>query len=252
MRLLEVSRDHDTQGHDAWLALFRYRGEADAACVWVRRATEGPWRYAYEETQSVANGRAPEPIHDRCISAAFRRHLLTTDDTTGSEEPLPAYAFPQPMSPLGPVARGSYLADLEDSTAVSQSGIAMRFPQATAPGTTGVAGFVLDERSLGVIPNAAVTVMPSTRMSGFFNRPPGRLPAGSITVTSDRHGAVAFLDLPTRRLGYDFVVRARGYAPLYQVHDLSSGGVYVGDFSLARTPRFDEFSPGPPPCGTGC
>ena len=252
MRLFEVSRGHDTQGRDAWLALFRYRGGGDEACVWVRRATEGPWRYAYEETQSVANGRTPEPVHDRCVTALLRRHELSTDDVTGSEEGLPAFAYPQPVSPLGPIARDSYVADLEDSTAVSLSGIPMKFPQTTAPGTAGVSAFVLDERTLRVVPGATVTVMPSMRMSGFFNRPPPRLAAGPITATSDRHGAVAFLNLPTRRLGYDFVVRARGYAPLYEVHDLSAGGLYVGDFFLGRTPRFHDLTPGPPPCGTGC
>jgi hypothetical protein len=250
--LFDVSRDRDSRGRDAWLAVFRYRGGPDAACVWVRRATEGPWRYAYEETQSVANGRAPETVHDRCVTAALNRHLLSRDDVTGSEVPLPAFAYPQPVSPLGPVARGSYLADLEDSTAVSESGIPTKFPQTTAPGTAGVVAFVLDERTRRTIPGATVTVMPSGRMSGFFNRPPARPRAGSITATSDRQGAVAFLNLPTLRLGYDFVVRAQGYAPLYQVHDLSTGGLYAGDFYLARTPRFDDLTPEPPPCGTGC
>ena len=90
------------------------------------------------------------------------------------------------------------------------------------------------------------------RMSVFSVKPPERPPAESIVATSDRHGAVVFLNLPTRRLGYDYVIRAPGYAPLYEVHDLTAGGLYVADFFLGRTPRFHDDTPGPPPCGAGC
>ena len=249
--LVDVRRSLDSARREAWLALFRYPGGHDAACVWVRRVMSSPWRYAFEETQSVANGRSPEPVHDRCAAIAFRRHLLGPDDTAGSEVPIPAYAYPQPVSPLGPVARGSYLADLEDTDGASLSGVPARFPQGTAPGTSGVEGFVVDERTWRVIPGATIAVAPSTRLSGFSRVPHGRF-RPVLEVTADRHGAFAILDLPARKLGYDIVVTAPGYAAAYDVHDLSVPGVFIGDYSVARHPRFVDSTLGPPPCGTGC
>ena len=252
LALVDVRRSRDSVGRESWLVLFRYPAQRDAACVWVRRATTGPWRYAFEETQSVAWGRAPERVHDRCMRVAFRLRLLDPEtDDAGSEIPIPAFAYPTPMSPFGPVAHGSYLADLEDTGWASLSGVPANFPQTTAPGTVGVAAFVLDERTERVIPNATITVRPSTRLSGFF-RVLHRLPAAALVVTADRHGAFVLLDLPVRKYGYDLVIGAPGYAPRYEVHDLLERGFFVGDYSLARGPRFADDTPGPPPCGTGC
>jgi len=129
--LVDVSRSLDSEGREAWLAFFRYPGRHDAACIWVRRATSGPWPYAFEEAQSVAWGRAPEPVHDRCTAIAFRRHVLRPDDEAGSEIPTPAYAYPEPVSPLGPVPRGSYLADPEDTDGASLTGVPAKFPHTT-------------------------------------------------------------------------------------------------------------------------
>jgi hypothetical protein len=249
--LVDVSRSLDSARREAWLALFRYPGGHDAACVWIRRATSGPWRYSFEEAQSVANGRSPERVHDRCAAIAFRRHLLAPDDTGGLLGPTPSYAYPEPVSPLGPVARGSYLADLEDTDGASLTGAPAKLPQATAPGTSGVEGFVIDERTWRVIPGAIVAVALSTKLSGFSRVPAGRF-RPVLEVTTDRHGAFAILDLPARKLGYDFVVTAPGYAAAYDVHDLSLPGLFVGDYSLARHPRFVDSTLGPPPCGTGC
>lgn len=250
--LLDVSPSHDSRGEEAWLAVFRYPGGHDAACIWIRRATTGPWRYSYEETQSVAWGRSPERVHDRCMRVAFRLHLLDPEtDDAGSEIQVPPYAYPTPMSPFGPVARGSYLADLEDTDGASLTGLPARFPQATAPGTSGVEGFVVDERRLRVIPGATIAVAASTRLSGFWRVPHGRFPA-LLEVRADRHGAFAILNLPARKLGYDFLVTAPGYAPSYDVHDLSQPSLFIGDYSIARHLRFVDSTIGAPPCGAGC
>ena len=41
-----------------------------------------------------------------------------------------------------------------------------------------------------------------------------------------------------------------------RIHDgeylCREGGCIVGDFQLGRTARFEDDTPGPPPCGTGC
>ena len=251
LALVDVRRSRDSVGLESWLVLFRYLGRRDAACVWVRRATTGPWRYAYEETQSVAWG-APERVHDRCTRAAFRLRLLDPEtDVAGSETTISAVAYPTPMSPFGPVAHGSYLADLEDTGWASLSGVPAKVPQTTSAGTVGVAAFVLDERTARVIPNATVAVRPSTRLSGFF-RLPHRLQPAALAVKADRHGAFVLLDLPVRKLGYDLVISAPGHAASYVVHDLLQRGFFVGDYYLAGTPRFMDDTPGPAPCGTGC
>ena len=251
VRLFGVSRDRDSLGREAWLVLFRYPSREDWACIWVRRAYAGPWRYEYEETQSVATGHAPELVHDRCVSVVRSRHLLGPDATTRSEIPIPAHAYPVPASPLGPVPHGTYPADLEDTDGASLTGVPARFPQGTAPGTSGVEGFVVDERTWRVIPGATVAVAPSTRLSGFSRVPHGRF-RPVLEVTADRHGAFAILDLPARKLGYDILVTAPGYAAAYDVHDLSVPGLFIGDYSVARHPRFVDSTLGPPPCGTGC
>jgi hypothetical protein len=154
------------------------------------------------------------------------------------------------MSPLGPVGHGSYLADLEDTGWASLSGVPARFPQGTVAGTVGVAAFVLDERTYRVIPGATIAVRPATRLSGFWRVPRTVVPA--LETTADRHGAFVLLDLPVRKFGYDLILSAPGYAPRYEVHDLIDGGFYVGDYTLARHPRFADDTPGPPPCGAGC
>src|SRR5207302_11243738 len=125
----------------------------------------------------------------------------------------------------------------------SQSGVPAKFPEATAPGTAGLAAFVLDARTLRVVPGAVVMAKPSSRLSAFR---PAFDPRGAITAVSDRHGAVAFLDLPASRYGYDFYVRAVGYAPLLEVHDLEPAGLYAGDFLLSKEPGFEDEEPGPP------
>jgi hypothetical protein len=249
LHLVDVLRQRDSLGREAWLALFRYRGHHDWACVWVRRADRGPSPYAYEEAQSVATGRSPERVHDRCAALVFHRHLLGPDDEGGREYATP-YAYPVPVSLFGPIARGSYLADLEDTDGLSLSGVAAKLPQTTAPGTSGLEGFVIDERTWRVIPGARMAVAPSTRLSGFWRIAKQRL--HGIEVTADRHGSFAILDLPARRLGYDFVISAPGYGIRYVVHELTSTGLYAGDLQLGRTARFEDDTPGPPPCGSSC
>lgn len=247
--LVEVVRSKDSAGREAWLTVFRYPGGHDAACVWVRRGDAGPGEYAFEETQSVAYGPAPEPVHDRCARVALQLRLLRPADDAGSEMPPPAFAYPQPVSPLGPVARGSYLADPEYTDGASLTGLPARFPETTAPGTTAVEAFVIDERTAHVIPGATIAVRPSTKLSGFRRVPDGFHPV--LTVAADQLGSFALVDLPARRLGYDFLVTAPGYAPAYTVHDLSEPSIWIGDYSLARHPRFfDETIR--PVCGSSC
>jgi hypothetical protein len=97
---------------------------------------------------------------------------------------------------------------------------------------------------------ARIVVAPSTRLSGFRRIAPRTV--HGLELTTERHGSFAILNLPARRLGYDFVISARGYGTRYIVHELTMPGLYAGDFSLGRGTRFEDDTPGPPPCGSSC
>ena len=101
-----------------------------------------------------------------------------------------------------------------------------------------------------MIPGARIVVAPSTRLSGFWHVP--QRPLRGLELTTDRRGSFALLNLPARRLGYDFEISAPGYGTRYVVHELTMTGLYVGDFQLGRTARFEDDTPGPPPCGSSC
>jgi hypothetical protein len=113
-------------------------------------------------------------------------------------------AYPEPVSPFGPVAprfvpgrpRGHGWVE-----SLRHAG------EASAPGTSGLEGFVIDERTWRVIPGARIVVAPSTRLSGFWRIAPRRLQG--LELTADSRGSFAILTLPARRLGYDFVISAR-------------------------------------------
>ena len=248
LRLVKVGRSTDSAGREAWLTVFRYPGGHDAACVWVRRDAEGPAKYAFEEAQSVAFGPV-DRVNDRCARVAFGLRLLDPIEDTGSAQPR-SFAYPEPLSPFGPIARGSYLADLEETDGASLTGLPAKFPETTAPGTSGVEGFVVDERTWLPLSGATIAVAPATKLSGFRHLPRDFRPV--LQVTADRHGSFAILDLPARKLGYDVLVTAPGHAPAYDVHDLSQPSLFIADYSVALNPRFVDSTIGPPPCGTGC
>src|SRR5205807_10633504 len=102
--------------------------------------------HGHEQARSTVNGRSTAG-HARCLTEA-REDGWLAGDTVGSNVPMPAVAYPQPVSPLGPVPRGTFLAYPEDTTDISQSGIPAKFPESTAPGTGGLEAFVLDAHTL--------------------------------------------------------------------------------------------------------
>jgi len=244
-RVLGTIRSRTSRGDEAWLTIFRYSGGGDEACIWIWHVHGLPWKYGYEETKSVVSGYV-NATHERCTAAVRAQHWLAGDEV-GSEIRAPAVAYPEPVSPLGSVPRAAFLAYPEDTTAISQSDIPAKFPEGTAPGTAGLAAFVLDAQTLRVVRGAVVMAKPSSRLSAFR---PAFDPRHAISAVSDRLGAVAFLDLPASRYGYDFYVRAPGYAPLLDVHDLEPTGLYLGDFLLSKSPAFEDEEPVPPP-GSG-
>jgi hypothetical protein len=240
-RPLGTFRDRNSAGGQAWLTIFRYVENADEACIWVWRAHGLPWPYAYEETRSVVNGYT-NAVHERCVRKVGEHGWLASDET-GSEVRPSAVAYPEPVSPLRFVPRGTFLAYPEDTTAVSQSDLPAKFPESSARGTGGLEGFVLDARSLRPIAGAVILAKRSSRLSGLRNVFD---PSDAITAVGDRHGAFALIDLPATRYGYDFYVQAVGYAPLLEVHDVDPTDLYAGDFLLSQKPQFVDQEPGPP------
>jgi hypothetical protein len=237
-------RHTSSTGAGAWLVLFRYvkAYEPDEACVWVWRA--GP-SFSYEETPSVIWGRPGEFVHDRCVDEIEASHLLARDQVVGDEERWDV-ADPEPVTWFGPVSRGSYAGDAMDTSGVSLTAIPARFPNATSPGTGGLSGFVIDDRRGRLVRGATIWMWPSAPSSGRFSISPPVPPSTAAVTASDRLGAFSFLDLPPERFGYDLVVRAVGYAPVYEVHNLlPPGEMYLGDEALTQQPGFYDQTPYP-------
>jgi hypothetical protein len=113
---------------------------------------------------TVANGR-PGPVHDRCVGRVMALGAMSRNDTAGDEEAAPALAYPEPVSPYGTVPRGSYVADPTYTDAISLTGIPARFPNGTARGTVGYAGFVTDERGKA-LPGASIWIWPAGLFDG--------------------------------------------------------------------------------------
>ena len=259
-RVLGTFRSDNRHGEDAWLTIFRWEGgdESDQACVWVWRVHGLPWRYAYEETRSVASGRPWNPVHERCVIAVRRFGYLAPDQTVGSEVKEPPVHEPQPVGPFGPVPRRIHLTDVDYGELV-ETDTPLRFPSETAPGTVAYAGLVLGgsrwhERPIA---DARITLRPSIRSSGISG--PTIEMRGATAVTG-RDGAFAFVDLPAGRYGYDIVLTAPGFGPYIEVHsdlypidDPDPGqGVFVGSIYLTRAPQFIDGTPYPlAPPGSG-
>jgi hypothetical protein len=231
-------------GAEAWLVLFDAlnANEADEACVWVWRA--GP-ALSFEETPSVIWGRPSDPVHERCVSEITANNLLNPEQVVADEETWDV-ANPQPVTWFGPVSRGSYAGEAIDTSGVSLTAIPARFPNGTSPATSGLSGFVIDDKTWKPVRGATIWIWPSAKSSGRLSTAAPKPPLTAVTTTSDRLGAFSFLDLPNERYGYDIVVRANGYAPLYEVHNLlPPGEMYLGDEALTQQPGFYDQTPYP-------
>jgi len=240
----KVLRQTSRTGAEAWLVLFDAlnANEADEACIWVWRT--GP-TFSFEETPSVIWGHSSDPVHERCVSEITANKMLNPEQVVGDDETWDV-ANPEPVTLFGPVSRGSYPGDAIDTSGVSLTAIPARFPSGTSPGTSGLSGFVIDGKTWEPVRDATIWIWPSAESSGRLSTAAPNPPATAVTTTSDRLGAFSFLDLPKERYGYDVVVHADGYAPLYEVHNLlPPGEMYLGDEELTQQPNFYDQTPYP-------
>jgi hypothetical protein len=244
--LAGVFPSRNSRGAEAWLAIFRLRGDVndpDQACVWVWRTTGLPYRYGFEETPSVAYGSG-DPVHERCVEEVLSRGIADREQTVGVEMPEPPFSRPDVVTPFGPRPSSAYPTDLVDGTALSLTGIGIQLPDGSAPGTCGFAGFVVDQRSGRVVPGATVTLAASRPWSGISDAP--TIGSAVSTTISDTLGGFAFVDFPTAALGFDITITASGYGISRVVHQYCFEGDFaVGDWVLGRRSHFEDATPYP-------
>lgn len=239
-RVLETGESHDSRGRAAWLTIFRFVGEGehdpDQACVWVRATPVGPWGpYEYETAPTIAHGRT-EPVHERCLVEADRRGYIEPEQTVGNESEPEPLGDPEPMSPFGRVARGTYVSEWIPATTLIADHPLLAVVS-TAAGTWGFSGYVVDEDTDEPVPRAIVTVAPATPAS--ILAPPARPPDGAVTTVGDELGAFAFIHMPVAPWGWDIYTSAPGYPPQPPRHDddFAPGETYIGNVFVSRTPR---------------
>jgi hypothetical protein len=243
--VVATARGRTADGRDAWLTVLRFRGDGsdkDAGCVWTWKA-HGQWPFGFQEVPTVSFGRSG-PAHDRCVARVTALGVLNQNDTVADDEVMPALAYPEPVSPYGTVPRGSFVADPTFTEDISLTGIPARFPNRTARGTVGYAGFVTNEGGRA-LSGASIWIWPA----GLFDGPsdkvgPGRTPPFAVHDVSGRLGAFALLNFPPKRYGYDVLVVRPGYAPGYDVHlfDRGQTGLFLGDLTVGRKPSFYDDS----------
>ena len=171
---VETFVSSNSHGDPAWLTIFRFAGEQepDQACVWAWATPGGPWPQEFETVPTIANGR-DSPLHERCLSIARKRGHVRAEQVTGVETTPVRVAQPEPVSPFGKVPRFEYLDEWIEPDVLMGSDDGLLVPASTAPGTWGLAGFLLD--GVETIPGATIAVAPATpgrcsRTSG--SRPP--------------------------------------------------------------------------------
>ena len=242
-RPLVTFESRNSIGGKVWLTVFRLfkpQGkDPDQACIWAWR-DDGQQRF--EEVQSVAYGHVPDALHNRCVRFVFARGYASHDQVVGDEEPLPTIARPTPMTPFGPLARGTYPTEILPYDALFFVGPSLEAPAASAPGTCEFDGRVENEAQTKTVPHARVAVTPSRPWSGISDGGATAQPAGGVVTTADRSGSFVITDLPPAPEGYDISIRAIGYAPSRSVHQTC--GV-VGEWIVGKHPIFEDASPYP-------
>ncbi|HET7855384.1 MAG TPA: hypothetical protein VFL41_02905 [Gaiellaceae bacterium] len=244
--LIGTFSSRNSRGDEAWLVIFRLPGDVndpDQACVWVWRAVGSPDPYGIEDTASVAYGASSDPVHERCVREVFSRGIADPEQTAGVDMPEPVVSRPVPVTPFGARPSALYPRDLDpEGSAVSLTGLGIELPAGSSPGTCGFAGFVLDEASEHVVPRAIIAVSPSRPWSGISAGSPGL----AERAVADELGGFLLLDFPFEPLGYDVTIDATGFATSRIVHQGCYEGSYaVGDWFVARSPRFEDATPVP-------
>jgi hypothetical protein len=244
---LRTYRDRNSVGGEAWLTVFRLfknqQGDPDQGCVWAWRDAAGPH---YEDAPSVAWGHVPNALHDRCADFVFAHHLASPDETAGDEQAPPTIARPQPVTPLGPLAPGTYAVDVLANDAFFLAGPSVAAPVDAPAGACGYAGIVENAAATKLVPYATVAILPSHAWSGISDGGPLRWPRDALTVAADHWGAFVITNLPYREAGYDISIRALGYGPAKLVHEpCYEGDLAVGEWPLQKVPTFADATPYP-------
>ena len=243
--LVGTYSSRNSRGEDAWLTIFRLPGDgskSDQSCVWSWRDEEAPDSYGFEGTRSVATGLSSDPVHERCVREVIDRGIADPEQETGVEPTaLPAVARPQPVTPFGARPAGLYVVDfIGTADGFSESGVALELPLNGRPRTCGFAGFVIDELTGGGVTGATVTITPSTTASGLSGHSDQ---AEAAVAVLDAFGAFTFVDFPPAPLGYNLTIRAPNYAPFRAIHqECVSDDLLIGDWAVARRPRFEDGS----------
>jgi hypothetical protein len=229
---VETFQSTNSEGDAAWLTIFRFAGEQepDQACVWVWATPSGPWPQEFETVPTIADGRST-PLHERCLSIAIAHGFVEPEQTVGSEEPLPQIAHPEPVSPFGRLPRFDYLDEWIEPDALMGADDGLLVPASTAPGTWGLAGFLLSPDGFSTVPGGTIAIAPATPGSLLSNATDP--PPGAVQAVTDEFGAFVFLNMPRARWGYEAYVSAPGHAPYVEAwDDLSESELYLGEIAL--------------------
>ena len=141
---VETLESSNSRGDPAWLTIFASSasGSPIRHALWVWATPSGPWSRGVRDRADVARGR-PTSLHERCVSVATAHGYVHPAQTVGSGEPPPRVAHPQPVSPFGTLPRFDYLDEWIEPDPVMGSDEGLLVPASTAPGTWGLAGFLL-------------------------------------------------------------------------------------------------------------
>lgn len=137
-----------------------------------------------------------------------------------------AYADPQPVSPVGPVAPGSYTRDLWPGEATATPD-GLYVVSSTASGTTALTGVVHDDETGDAISNATVTLSCQSGCSGAVN------------TLSDAMGSFSFINMPAGT--YNLAVAGSGYGSYEVRNDAFAGDTpYMTTVGLNDSPQVYE------------
>jgi hypothetical protein len=229
---LETFENSNSKGEPAWLTIFRFTGEyePDQACVWVWATPSGPWPQEFDTVPTLAGGH-PTPLHERCLAIATAHGYVDPGQTVGSEEPVPRIAHPEPMSPFGALPRYDYLDEWIEPDVLMGSDEGLLVPGSTAPGTWGLAGFLLGPDGFDTVPGGTIAIAPATPGAVLSNAT--EPPPGAVKAVTDEFGAFAFVNMPRTPWGYVAYISAPGHAPYVEpLDDVTQDQLYLGEIAL--------------------